>query len=170
MTTQNRAEQGFSKITQSELGKLTREEMTPFVAASVGRLSNLHPHWMLLRVETPLGIPSSRLIVLWMLSSRESMSMGDIATAIDLTPRGVTRIVDGLESEGLARRVVSESDRRVKTVKLTAKGRRFVGSALPMALREFSHLFSVLDRQEALEFVRVLEKLTDRMKSEIDRS
>lgn len=149
---------------------MTRPEMTPFVAASVGRLSNLYPHWLLLHVETPLGIPSSRLIVLWLLLSEQTLTMGEIAKAIDLTPRGVTRIVDGLESDGLAKRITSEIDRRIKMVELTPKGQKFLASSLPEALVKFSELFSVLDKTEAIEFVRLIEKLTDQMKVQIDGS
>ena len=162
--------QGVDKPTSAELAKMTRPEMTPFVAASVGRLSNLYPHWLLLHVETPLGIPSSRLIVLWLLLSEQTLTMGEIAKAIDLTPRGVTRIVDGLESDGLAKRITSEIDRRIKMVELTPKGQKFLASSLPEALVKFSELFSVLDKTEAIEFVRLIEKLTDQMKVQIDGS
>ena len=168
MSTEAGNTDGFSKPTQSELRKLGRGEVDLFTAASVGRLGNLFPHWMLLFVETPLGIPSSRLIALWLLYSEESMTMGEIAQAIDLTPRGVTRIVDGLEADGLAVRHVNASDKRIKIVKLTAKGRRFIEKSFPQAAVEFGRLFSVLEKSEAIEFIRLLEKVTDQMKSHID--
>lgn len=156
------------KPTHADLLKKSRSDIVPFVAASVGRLSNLYPHWMLLHVETPLGISRSRLMVMWLLHSEESMTMGEIAQAIDLTPRGVTRIIDGLEAEGLVNRTPSTTDKRVKQVKLTMNGLRFVQTSFPMANAEFSRLFSALDKSEAVEFIRVLEKLTDQMKLEID--
>ena len=156
------------KPTQADLVKKTRSDIVPFMAASVGRLSNLYPHWMLLYVENPLGISTSRLMVMWLLHSEESMTMGEIARAIDLTPRGVTRIVDGLETDGLADRVPSKTDKRVKVVRLTRRGQRFVQTSFPKANTEFSRLFSALDKSEAVEFIRILEKLTDQMKLEID--
>lgn len=156
------------KPTHADLLKKSRSDIVPFMAASVGRLSNLYPHWMLLHVETPLGISTSRLMVMWLLHSEESMTMGEIAQSIDLTPRGVTRIVDGLETDGLADRVPSTTDKRVKLVKLTKSGQRFVQTSFPIANAEFSRLFSALDKSEAVEFIRILEKLTDQMKLEID--
>ena len=45
-------------------------------------------------------------------------------------PSNATWLVDRLESQGLARRVAREGDRRVKAVVLTAKGKRMRGDLL----------------------------------------
>lgn len=147
---------------------MSRAAAAPFTAASVGRLSHLFPHWLLLNVETPLGIPASRLLVLWMLRNEEALTMGEIAQMIDLTPRGVTRIVDGLEADGFATRTEDESDKRIKVVRLTTKGRRFLDASLPKVHKKYVELFAVLDKSEAVELVRLLEKLTDHIKIQID--
>ena len=156
------------KPTPSDLAKMSRASAAPFTAASVGRLSHLFPHWLLLNVETPLGIPASRLLVLWMLRNEKALTMGEIAQMIDLTPRGVTRIVDGLEEDGFATRTEDESDKRIKVVELTTKGRRFLDASLPKVHQKYVELFAVLDKSEAVELVRLLEKLTDHMKMQID--
>lgn len=168
MSTRADKSSGFAKPTQAELAKTSSPELIRFVAASVGRVSKLYPHWLLLHVENPLGIPSSRLIVLWLLHSEQTMTMGEISRAIDLTPRGVTRIVDGLESDGLAKRTVDAADKRIKLVELTAKGSRFIRESFPTAQREFTRLFSSLEKAEAIELIRLLEKITDMMKTQID--
>ena len=156
------------KPTPSDLAKMSRASAAPFTAASVGRLSHLFPHWLLLNVETPLGIPASRLLVLWMLRNEKALTMGEIAQMIDLTPRGVTRIVDGLEADCFATRTEDESDKRIKVVELTTKGRRFLDASLPKVHQKYVELFAVLDKSEAVELVRLLEKLTDHMKMQID--
>ena len=158
-----------AKPTSSDLAKMSRADAAPFTAASVGRLSHLFPRWLLLNVETPLGIPASRLLVLWMLRNEQALTMGEIAQMIDLTPRGVTRIVDGLEADGLATRIEDESDKRIKVVELTTKGRRFLDTSLPTVHEKYVELFAVLEKSEALELVRLLEKLTDHMKAEIEK-
>ena len=168
VTQRERPLRAFAKPSGDELSKISQGELVQFVAASVGRVSNLYPHWLLLHVETPLGIPSSRLMVLWLLHSWNEISMGEISRAIDLTPRGVTRIVDGLEEEGLARRAPHKTDKRIKVVRLTNKGHRFVENTFPVARAEFKQLFSVLEKGECLEFIRLLEKVTDEMKNQID--
>jgi DNA-binding MarR family transcriptional regulator len=95
--------------------------------------------------------------------------MGQIANAIDLTPRGVTRIVDGLESDGFVKRTYSKLDKRVRTVEITPKGDEFLRSASPDIQEKISDLFDVLSKGESIELVRILEKLTDHMKAEIDK-
>ena len=158
----------LQKPTSADLAKLSQSEISQFSAASVGRLSKLFPHWMLLNVENPANIPSSRLIVLWLLKRERSLSMSEIAKAIDLTPRGITRIVDGLEEDGLARRIEGEFDKRIKMVELTSKGQRFLKTTLPDVQGKFRKLFSTLEKSESIEMIRLLEKLTDQLKKDID--
>ena len=158
----------LQKPTSADLAKLSQSEISQFAAASVGRLSKLFPHWMLLNVENPANIPSSRLIVLWLLKRERSLSMSEIAKAIDLTPRGITRIVDGLEEDGLARRIEGEFDKRIKMVELTSKGQRFLKTTLPDVQGKFRKLFSTLEKSESIEMIRLLEKLTDQLKNDID--
>ena len=158
----------LQKPTSADLAKLSQSEISQFAAASVGRLSKLFPHWMLLHVENPANIPSSRLIVLWLLKREQSLSMSEIGKAIDLTPRGITRIVDGLEADGLARRIEGEFDKRIKMVELTSKGQRFLKTTLPDVQGKFRKLFSTLEKSESIEMIRLLEKLTDQLKTDID--
>jgi DNA-binding MarR family transcriptional regulator len=54
----------------------------------------------------------------------EPRTMGEIAELLRCDPSNVTGIADALEARGLARRRPSASDRRVKAIELTAKGRR----------------------------------------------
>lgn len=160
--------QAISKPSKAELQRMSRSQAAPFLAASVGRLSNLYPHWMLLKIEKKHGITSSRLITMWLLANQGPITMGALAQAIDLTPRAVTRIVDGLEADGFATRLPDESDRRITNVALTSGGRRFLTTVFPDVAEKFGSLFDVLDPKEAVELARVLEKLTDHMKKQID--
>lgn len=158
-----------SKPSKAELQQMSRNQAAPFLAASVGRVSNLYPHWMLLKVEKRHGVTASRLIAMWLLEIQGPITMGTLAQGIDLTPRAVTRIVDGLEADGYAIRMADESDGRITNVALTSNGRRFMRSAFPDIAAKFGSLFAVLDPKEAVELVLVLEKLTDHMKKQIDR-
>ena len=48
----------------------------------------------------------------------------DLADALQLTPSGVTRLLDGLEQQGLVKKLGCPGDGRVTYAALTAKGRR----------------------------------------------
>jgi DNA-binding MarR family transcriptional regulator len=55
-------------------------------------------------------------------------ALNELAAAEQVRPPSMTRIVDALESEGLAERTVDESDRRCQRVTLTSAGRRELAS------------------------------------------
>ncbi|MEP7202325.1 MAG: MarR family transcriptional regulator [Ilumatobacteraceae bacterium] len=61
----------------------------------------------------------------------ERLRMCDLASALQLSPSGLTRRLDGLVSTGLVERVASPSDRRVMYAALTAKGRAKLAEAAP---------------------------------------
>lgn len=93
--------------------------------------------------------------------------MGDLAQMLDLTPRAITRLVDGLEDEGLAERVTDPDDARVFKVRLTRTGKRRFKELEPRLRGEFVSLFAGLDKQEIRELIRLIEKLTDHMITQI---
>src|SRR5437660_351399 len=66
--------------------------------------------------------PESRALT--SLDSDAGRSMSALADEWRCDPSNATWLVDRLESQGLARRVAREGDRRVKAVVLTAKGKR----------------------------------------------
>lgn len=61
------------------------------------------------------------LLMLWL---GNGMKMSDIAKGLDLEASNITAIVDKLETLGLIERQASISDRRVKTISFTRKGKR----------------------------------------------
>lgn len=137
-------------------------------AMSLGRSSNLFPRWMNLRIETEYGVTSNRLVLMWLLAGIGELRMGAVAQMLDLTPRAVTGQVAALEFDGLVERRVSDSDGRVVYVSLTSAGADLVRGLEPQLVESFSSLFSCLDKAEMREMIRILEKLTDHMKEQID--
>ena len=141
-----------------------------FIAASVGRLSHLFPRWMSLKVEIAHDITSSQMMVLFLLSQNGKLTMGQISQMLDLTPRAITGLMKGLERKKYIVRTKDNKDQRVIWVKLTPAGTAFMKVARPDAATKLTSLFSVLSKKEQVELVRIIEKLTDHMKHEIDTS
>ncbi|GAA0915393.1 MarR family transcriptional regulator [Streptomyces thermoalcalitolerans] len=54
----------------------------------------------------------------------EPPRMADLAESLEVVPRAVTTLVDGLEASGRVRRVPDPVNRRVIRIELTAEGRR----------------------------------------------
>jgi DNA-binding MarR family transcriptional regulator len=65
----------------------------------------------------------------------------ELAKAVVLTRSGVTRLVDGLESEGLVARVSCPTDKRGTLVALTDEGMRRLRAAAGTHLQGVSQLF-----------------------------
>ena len=77
-----------------------------------------------------LGITPAESRALTSLDSDAGRSMSALADEWRCDPSNATWLVDRLESQGLARRVAREGDRRVKAVVLTARGKRMRGELL----------------------------------------
>jgi DNA-binding MarR family transcriptional regulator len=73
-------------------------------------------------VSEALGMSFGRTRALRRLA-RRPMSMGDLATALDIDRPNATVVVDELESAGLVRRGPHPTDRRAKLVEATRKGK-----------------------------------------------
>ena len=141
-----------------------------YVASSIGRLSSLFPRWMSKKVESQYEVTSSQLMVMFLLSQSEKMTMGQLAEMLDLTPRAITGIVDGLTKKKYVLKNQDSNDARVSWILLSSQGKTFLKSAKPEISAKLGDLLGVLTRKEQVELVRLIEKLTDHMKVQIDEN
>jgi DNA-binding MarR family transcriptional regulator len=89
------------------------------------------------------------------------LTHNEIGSELEVTPGSVTYLVDGLEKEGLARRLIDPSDRRTVFVELTPKGEA-VSQKLTPAVADLTarlcETFSDEEKRQFLEFLlRFLE-------------
>jgi DNA-binding MarR family transcriptional regulator len=68
------------------------------------------------------GVSEGRMGVLWMLTRSGSMSLGDLAAALDVSPTNITGLVDHLERDGLVVRAPDPEDRRAIRASLSPLG------------------------------------------------
>ena len=139
-----------------------------FIAASVGRLSHLFPRWMSAQIEKVHDVTSSQILAIFIISQEEQVTMGQLAQMLDLTPRAITGLMAGLEKKKLVTRTKDQSDARITWLSLSEAGRRFLKNTRPDTSKKLSGLFEVLTKKEQIELVRIIEKLTDHMKKQID--
>ncbi|WP_405532508.1 MarR family transcriptional regulator [Streptomyces avidinii] len=74
----------------------------------------------------PLGITPAQSRLLRLVSHYEGEQaprMADLATRLEVVPRAVTTLVDGLEAAGCVRRAPDPANRRVIRIELTDTGR-----------------------------------------------
>jgi len=78
------------------------------------------------------GYPDSRpghAAVFLHIDRRSGTRLTELARRARMTKQGMMLVVDDLEERGYVRRVPDPEDARAKIVRLTARGRRFVGEA-----------------------------------------
>jgi DNA-binding MarR family transcriptional regulator len=104
----------------SRPGRPTRTERT------ADRLHSAAVHLLraLRREDAATGVGPARLSALAVLVFGGPRTLGELAGAEQVRPATMTRIVAGLEREGLARRQADTDDGRVARVRATPAGRR----------------------------------------------
>ena len=70
------------------------------------------------------GLSESRMGVLWRLRHKESITLGDLAEELDVSPRNITGLIDHLEADGLVERFPDPEDRRAIRVRLAESGKQ----------------------------------------------
>jgi DNA-binding MarR family transcriptional regulator len=79
-----------------------------------------------LRQEAEPGVTPSQLAALSSLARLGPLTLGELSSVERVRPPTMTRIVAGLEDEGLVTRRPDPHDRRIARVALTGRGQRFV--------------------------------------------
>lgn len=82
----------------------------------------LRRHWVSTAATVGLSEPQARLML--EVDEEGAMSMGELARCLDYDASNLTNLADRLERQGLLERSSNPSDRRIKSVALTAEGRR----------------------------------------------
>lgn len=86
--------------------------------------------------------------------------MSDVAREIGLSRSAVTQVTDRLERRGLVERSFENEDRRVRKLRLTAKGARLLRSHEEKQLGRIGEALSRLSERELDQMLRGLEILT----------
>jgi len=106
------------------------------------------------REDPATGVPPAQLSALSVLVFGGPRTLGELAAAEQVRPPTMTRIVQGLESAGLVRRVRDADDGRVHWLHATAKGRRVMQRGRE---RRVENLATLLGRLPPDEVLRVSE-------------
>jgi DNA-binding MarR family transcriptional regulator len=105
------------------------------------------------------GTTPARARLLAALQCEGPCQMSELGTLLDVTPRNVTKLVDGLESEGLVARKPHPSDRRATLVSLTDQG-TLVGKESALADHAAAAwLYQQLSPGDRQHMARLLRKL-----------
>ncbi|HSC46967.1 MAG TPA: MarR family transcriptional regulator [Gammaproteobacteria bacterium] len=113
------------------------------------------------------GLTGPQMLCLREVSERGSLTTGDLARAIALSPATLTGILDRLEMRGLVSRERRPEDKRRVLVSLTAMGKE-MSQELPSPMQErFGSKLAALPAEEQAVIRRALDKMADMMETDI---
>jgi DNA-binding MarR family transcriptional regulator len=109
------------------------------------------------------GLGFTDFVILYHLSKArgEKMRRVDLASAIEITASGVTRLLAPMEKYGLVSRDVNERDARVSYVVLTAGGKRLLKEAVSSAEHVAEAIFPLSKIEEITQLNKLFENLID---------
>jgi DNA-binding MarR family transcriptional regulator len=87
------------------------------------------------------------------------LTLGQLAAAEQVKPPTMTRIVTGLEKDGLVRRISDARDRRLTRIRATAKGRSVMAAGRARRVEKLTDAVGRLRRSELAELQRGVQLL-----------
>ena len=108
------------------------------------------------------GLGDSDFRVLEILLHKGPLPVNTIGPKVFLTPGSISMAVDRLYEKGLVSRVDSETDRRVRVVDLTPKGRTLIRKVFGAHVQTMENLAQVLTDSERTHLLEALKKLGKR--------
>ena len=105
------------------------------------------------------GLGESDFRVLEVLLHKGPLPVNVIGPKVDLNPGSVSVAVDRLYQKGLVSRVESDSDRRVRTVSLTEKGRRIFLPVFRQHAALIRRAFQDVSPKEQRQLEEVLKRI-----------
>jgi DNA-binding MarR family transcriptional regulator len=130
-------------------------------SAAIGLLRQLR------REDDAIGITAPRLSALSVVVFGGPLTLGQLAAAEQVKPPTMTRIVTGLEEDGLVERRDDANDGRLTQIHATAKGRKVLAAGRARRVKRLAVAVESLDKPDQLELasgVRVLESVNASMR------
>ena len=150
----------------------TAAEVSPEAQETAARLTALLRHLFLydrgnqLRVMEESGLSMTQCKALLELGGlgqgAETWQVGDLAEVFGVSVPSMSRAVDALVKEGLATRVEDLVDRRVRQVRITAKGKELVDTLVTVRQTGMQVFASTLSAAQRRKLDAAVDSLMDR--------
>lgn len=108
------------------------------------------------------GLSAARLSILSVLVFGGPRTLGELAAAEQVRPPTMTRLIAGLEADGLVLRLADREDRRIARVRVTAKGVRILQEGRDRRVGDLATRMSALDSGE-VALLRVAAGIMERV-------
>jgi DNA-binding MarR family transcriptional regulator len=107
------------------------------------------------------GLSAPRLSALSVVVFGGPLTLGELARAEQVKPPTMTRIVTGLEKDGLVRRKGDTRDRRLTHIEATSKGQKVLAAGRARRVEKLATAVGRLDSKELAELRQGLQLVRD---------
>src|ERR671939_1666588 len=107
----------------------------------------------------PLGLPPPHFGVLQLIAAEPGRAQQELVDRSMIDPSSMVKVIDELESLGLAERRVDPNDRRKRAVHLTPAGSEMLGRARKVAMATADDVLAPLSPDERDALRRLLRKM-----------
>ncbi len=117
------------------------------------------------------GIPrrENELLVLLLMNlgdDKKAISVTEISNMLQITPAGVTHLLNPLEETGYIIRLQAPNDRRIVLIGLTDKGTELAEALLLNVQETLSGLVNYLGEEDCRTFIRLLSRVIEFLNSQ----
>lgn len=134
-------------------------ELPPYAVGFLLSTLGFRSHALWAERLVPLGLDNRQAAMILHIAGAEGQSQQALVRALQIPPSRVVALVDDLERRGLLRRRGDPTDRRVRTLYLTAEGRNMVRTLAEVSALHEEGLCVGLDGGERERLVFLLKKL-----------
>jgi DNA-binding MarR family transcriptional regulator len=107
------------------------------------------------------GLSAPRLSALSVVVFGGPLTLGELARAEQVKPPTMTRIVTGLEREGLVKRKGDPHDRRLTHIEATSKGQKVLAAGRARRVKKLATAVSRMEKKELAVLRRGVQLLRD---------
>jgi len=123
------------------------------------------PHLKLMQISIT-GLTKSEIELLMVLQmnlneAKKALTVSDLGNLLQITPAGVTHMVNSLERTKYIKRLRDPNDRRIVLVGLTGKGIRAAETLVTDIQEQFVSLFNHLGEEDSKIFVSLMSRVLE---------
>jgi DNA-binding MarR family transcriptional regulator len=138
-----------------------KAEARPEALADKLHSSAIHLLRQLRKEDDASGLSAPRLSALSVVVFGGPLTLGQLAAAEQVKPPTMTRIVTGLEKDGLVQRLGDLQDRRLTLIQATAKGRMVLAAGRARRVEKLASAVRRLSASELAELARATQLLDE---------
>jgi DNA-binding MarR family transcriptional regulator len=99
---------------------------------------------------------------------KTAISVSEISNLLQITPAGVTHLINPLEEKGFVKRLPAPNDRRIVLIGFTNKGTKTAEAIIADVQREFIGLVNYLGEEDSRTLVRLMSRALEYFASQFE--